>query len=463
MSLLTNLLIGRSGMAAAQAGLGATSHNVANASVPGATRRTAVTSVADPLRDGPIWLGQGASVDGIARPEDRFLTARRIQALGDARRSELAWEDLRSVERIFDASQGDTTKDTLEVFFDSLSRATADPADLSLRRGVVRAAQDLGTYVSRDTRALSGTLSDEAEDLAATIPAVNERLEALAQLNKAIASSQDSNTLTAGDLLDQRDRMLTELGQLAGMQVEISSDGTATAFVGGHAAVSGQEFRRLSATTDSTTGEPRLHLAHSANEQIDVTEAVGGEIGGRRDVWLSVKALKDDLDIFARDLADTVNAQHRAGFDLNGDAGGDLFTYDASNPGESMTVSAAIIDDAARLAFGETSPTLAGDIGNLRALLDLEEEAAMIDGRRSASEWLTDLTTELGTTVSRAEQMAQSQDVLVQDLEELHQNLHGIDLDEEATNLLLYQTAYQAAARVIAANDTLMQNLLELV
>jgi len=462
MSLLTNLLIGRSGMAAAQAGLNATSQNVANASVAGATRRVARTSVADPLRDGPTWLGQGASVDGMDRPSDRFLLGRRVQALGDARRSELAWEDLRSIERIYDASQGTTTKDTLEAFFDSMTRATSDPADLSLRRGVVRAAQDLASYISRDARTFAGTMSDEAKDLTATLPAVNEMLSGVARLNQAIASS-DTGTLTAGDIKDQRDQLLADLGQLAGVQIDMDAKGVATVFIGGHAAVSGQEARQLSATTDPVTGRPHVHLSHSENESIEVTDELGGELGGRMDVWNTVRGLADDLDTFASELATAFNTQHAAGFDLNSNAGGDLFSFDPGAPAETLTVDAAVIGDAALLAFGGSAPTLAGDIDNLRAFLAMEEDATLIDGRRSASAWITDLTTELGTAVSRVEQVAQSQDVLVRDLEELHQNLHGIDLDEEATNLMLYQTAYQAAARVIAANDGLMDNLLELV
>lgn len=461
MSLLSNLMIGRSGMAAAQAGLDATSQNVANSSVEGATRRTVATSVAAPVRDGPHWIGQGASIDGIERPSNRFLEARRIGALGTARRTGLAWEDLRAVERVFDASQGVTTKDTLEAFFDSLTRATADPADLSLRRGVVRAAQDLATYVGRDARALQDAMQDEGQDLIGTLPQINERLAGVAELNRQIAGSV-SRGLTPGDLMDRRAALLEDLGELAGVQVEIGADGLATVFISGHAAVSGQEARSLSGVIDPATGAPEVRLSHSADEWVDVTNGVGGEIGGRLDVWNTVAALYADLDTFAADLATALNTQHRAGFDLNSDPGGDLFTFDAGNPALTLTVSADLVDDASGLAFAETDPALAGDVGNLRALLDMEDDA-LIDGTGTAAGWLTSLTTELGTAVSRLEQQAQSQDLLVRDLQELHQNLHGIDLDEEATNLLLYQTAYQAAARVVAANDELMQSLLELV
>lgn len=460
MSLLTNLLIGRSGMSAAQAGLDATAQNVANSTVDGATRRTIATSVATPLRDGRHWIGQGASVDAVQRPSNRFLETRRIAALGDASRTELAWQSLRTVERVFDGSQVNTSKDTLDAFFDSLTRATSDPGDPSLRRGVVRAAQDLSRAISRDAQTFDEALSDGASDLAAALPEVNQRLAEVAELNRQIQTS--SGGLGTGDLQDRRASLLQELGQLAGIQVEIDAGGVASVYVDGHAAVSGQNARSLSATVDEDTGRPQVMLSHSQDQRIDVTAGIGGALGGRMDAWDTVRARLDELNTFASDLASTLNAQHRAGFDRSGAAGGDLFVVDATAPALSLSVADAIVEDASALAFGGETPTLAGDIDNLRILIGMEQDP-LIGGTTSASDWLTAITSELGTEISQLETRAQSQSLIARDLEELHQNLHGIDLDEEATNLLLYQTAYQAAARVIAANDTLMDSLLELV
>ena len=93
-----------------------------------------------------------------------------------ASRAATSWENLRSVERIFDASVGTTSKDALEAFFDSMTRATADPGDLSLRRGMVRAAQDLGAYVSRDARVFQNTLADQSRSIQASMPELNELL-----------------------------------------------------------------------------------------------------------------------------------------------------------------------------------------------------------------------------------------------------------------------------------------------
>lgn len=460
MSLLTNLLVGRSGLAAAQAGVDATSQNVANAAVPGATRRSALTSVADPLRRGQLWLGQGASVDGIDRPTDHLLTTRRMASIGVAARSESSWQALRSAETVFDASQTTTSREHLDVFFDSLTRATADPGDVGLRRGVMAAARDLAGSVSREAGVLDDTMSGRADTMAAKLPQINEALSRIADLNRAIKASTTEG-LTSGDLKDQRDGLLEQVATQAGATVHLESDGTATVFLSSHAAVSGIEARSLS-FEKLPDGTPQIFLSHSGDQQIEITDGLGGELGGLADAWSTARGWLDRLDTFATDFATAVNTTHNGGFDRTGTAGADIFVVDAANPALGLTINQDLVSDPNRLAFAGDPAADAGDIDNLRALIDLEK-AATIDASSTAGDWLTDLISTVGTDVGRLENDAFTHSALARDLEELHQNLHGIDLDEEAANLILYQAAYQASARVIAANDALVNSLLELV
>ncbi|MFK7930540.1 MAG: flagellar hook-associated protein FlgK [Myxococcota bacterium] len=460
MSLLTNLLVGRSGLSAAQAGVDATSQNVANASVPGATRRMALTSVNSPLRRGNLWLGQGASVDGIDRPSDNLLTARRLQGLGTAARSELSWQALRSAETVFDATQATTSRAGVDAFFDSLTRATADPSDPGLRRGVMSAARDLATSVSREAGVLNATLTGREETIEASLPKINDALRTIADLNRAILAS-DNGTLTSGDIKDQRDAQLQVVAIAAGAQVHLEADGTATVFLSGHAAVSGIEARSLS-YSETAEGAPQVSLSHSGNTSLEITDGLGGEIGGQMDAWNTARGWLDRLDTFAADFSAAVNTAHAAGFDRTGVPGEPIFVALATDPALSLTINAGLVEDPSKLAFAGTSPPDAGDIDNLRSLLNLEV-ATTIDGSTTAGAWLTDLVTTVGTDVSRLESETITNSALARDLEELHQNLHGIDLDEEAANLILYQAAYQASARVIAANDALVNTLLELV
>jgi flagellar hook-associated protein 1 len=459
MSLLSSLLIGQTGLRAAQAGINATSHNVANASTPGATRRTVATSTAVPVPDGPLWRGQGVSTDAFDRPSDRFLIGRRVQAAGVSARTTHAWEHLRSLERVLDAAEGTTSKSSLDGFFDALTRATADPSDLSLRRGVIRAAQDVARFVGRDARAFHDAIADEQADAQAQLPIINDALQRVATLNQEIAASSRGG-LVAGDLMDQRDRALRQLGELAGVTVEVRADGVAAVYIDDHVAAERGTWRPLR-WVDTPTGGA-VHLAHSADESIDVTDGTGGNLGAHFDVMDQVQDWLDQLDAFTTDFVTAVNTTHAGGFDQDGNAGIDVFTWDPADPSRSLTVNATLLDDAALLAFAGTSPAEAGDIDNLRALIDLES-ATMVGGTRTAKDALTALVAEVGGDVATLESQSEVVDAQLRDLDELHENLHGIDLDEEANNLMLYQAAYQASARVISTSSTLVDTLLELV
>ncbi|MFT7520387.1 MAG: flagellar hook-associated protein 1 FlgK [Kiritimatiellia bacterium] len=459
MSLLSNLLIGQSGLRAANAGISATSHNVANSGSPGFTRRRLVNGVANPLRHGRVWLGQGATTQGMERVTDHLMTTRRIQQAGVQSQKGFAWRTMRSIDRVMDAGEGSTSKDALDSFFDSLTRATADPSDQSLRRGIVRSGQFLVSLVARDGRAFQNAIDDHESDAANSLPVINEKLAKVALLNRAIKSSV-SQGLTAGDFSDQRDLLLRDLGELAGINVHLESNGVATVFMGGHVAVTGEESRTLS--SDVSSGDLRILMSTSRDEFVNITSGMGGEIGGH----LEVRELSTDylgrLNTFAEDMATAMNTQHRAGYDYLGAAGGDLFSFDASNAAQTLTMSANVLSNPEHIAFGGTTPTLSGDIDNLRLLIGMENNL-IVDGARTANQWLTDIVTEVGTDIANLEQLAITHEAVLRDMDEMDQNLHGVDLDEEATQLVMYQAAYQASARVISTSQDMLGILMELV
>lgn len=465
MGLTTNLQIGQSGMLAAQAGLQVTAQNVANSTVEGASRRTLITNVAEPVDAGGAQFGRGVEVVGISTSVDRFLEARRIAAAGVEARGDLTYSQLRSAERIFDTSEGQTTKDRLEALFDSLVRATSEPGDIAYRRGVVLAAQDFATSVNRDARTLLNTNGDIAEELVSSVPAINERLKAIAEINGLVNSTDNGVQSINGDFYDRRSTLLKEVGEMTGATIDIDKDGFASVFIGGHAAVARENYRELSAVYDAITDTESIRLATSdisTTNYIDVTQDVGGEMGGRVDSRRVLKSVIGDLNTFAEDLGTAFNTQHAAGFDSTGTAGGTLFNFTAGAAASTINVDAAIANDTNLLAFAGAATGDPGDTTNLEAMIAIED-AVTVAGTRTAGGYFAFLTSNLGIAVRRAEQQAATGSLEARELEEVQQSTHGIDLDEEATNLILYQTAYQAATKIVATTDELIQSLINLV
>ncbi len=68
----------------------------------------------------------------------------------------------------------------------------------------------------------------------------------------------------------------------------------------------------------------------------------------------------------------------------------------------------------------------------------------------------------IGNKTRQAEVTSQAQEVVVNRAREAQQSLSGVNLDEEAGNLLRYQQAYQAAGKMIQIATSLFQTLLDL-
>jgi flagellar hook-associated protein 1 FlgK len=123
-----------------------------------------------------------------------------------------------------------------------------------------------------------------------------------------------------------------------------------------------------------------------------------------------------------------------------------------------IAVDAALAADPGRLSAGLTGA--AGDNGAAQALASLRNAKVMLDGTATQEDFYRSLAGALGTRTAEAGDRAESQGFLEAQLEAERERLSGVNLDEEAVNLITHQRAYQAAARFIATVDTLLDTLI---
>lgn len=455
MALLSAIYTGHSGLAAASAGLAVTTQNVTNAATPGYTRRGLSLSAATPLAQGGLLLGQGVRVDAITRPMDALLGMRRVTEAGVAVAARTAADALTTVETWFDESTRPGPRMAMDSFFDALMSATADPSDRSLRQDVIYQAQGLADTLRGTAEGLSEAANSLEDGLGSRIAPLNELLKRVATLNGAIAAQ--GGPQVAGDLADQRDQALRSLAEMGGFTVHFDTNGDATVFLGGHAVVSGAEARTLSLDDDGS--DPVVRLS-TGSAWVDVTDMIGGEMGGLLTALERTRSYQDELDTFAVALVDAINERHRAGFDRDGVAGADFFVIDPTRGALSIAVSDAV-DDPDRLAFAAATDGGIGDGGNLASLLALVDDPAM-PGGRTPGDMISALTTRVGTELNQTRNLADQREAMLGDLDALASRLQDVDLDEETTNLLVYQTAYQAAAKVVQTADSMLATLMEL-
>ena len=104
-----------------------------------------------------------------------------------------------------------------------------------------------------------------------------------------------------------------------------------------------------------------------------------------------------------------------------------------------------------------------GDNRNARLLAELQLTGTMIGGNATYHEAYSELVTSVGNRTQQSEINGRAQEALLSQAKELREAISGVNLDEEAANLLKYQQAYAAAAQVIAAADSVFQTLLAAV
>lgn len=456
MSLLTSLQIGNRALSVASAGVNVTTQNVSNVNTPGYARRKLQQGTLAPVRQGTLLVGQGVQATGIHRASDRLLGARFAEANGEAACASSMQSAMKVTESYFDEAQSTGIVQAYDEIFDAMGAADADPGDTSLRQGVISALDTFAQVISRTAQGLDATVEGLDDQITAGLGSVNDQLAQVAALNKAIAGAGGS----APDYEDQRDALIGTLSEQIGTTVEYRADGQAVLYLGGHAVVAGDHARTLTAGTDSS-GAPTVLLS-ADNATLDVTEAVGGTVGGLVAARDTTQGYLDHLDTFAQTFATTMNTQHALGYTEGGAAGGDVFTVSATSAGaaSSLGVDAGLKLDPTLLALASDPSLGTSDAGNLDALRALETDTSTFG--MTGHDVLSELVTTVGTDVKAAGDEADATSALLSDVQTVRDSVSGVSTDEEAAQLLQYQAAYRAASKVIATVNDMLGDLMNM-
>ncbi len=457
-NLLNTLNVGASGLRVSSARLQVTNHNVSNVSTPGFTRRSLSSLPTDPVQRGKFAFGEGVKVGALRRHAERLVMEPFIGAVGDESRASTLAQELATVETWFSSELPNAPLAGVDRFFDSLNALRTDPADPSLRRQVIAEGDRLAESVRGTAGALESTMEDIYDELEAVVEDIQSKLDEVAQLNKLFRANGDS--VGGGDYADRRDQLARELAEDIGTVAQWSPEGEITLLLGGHAVVSGGHAREMS-VRPSATGTPEILLAADAGT-LDVSSLVSGRAGGLGDAYATAEAALTDFNTWVDTLSTSFNAQHQLGFDRNGLPGGDFFTFTPGTEASTFRVDAAVVADPSLFATAGAATAAAGGAGHLIALAALEQQDLFSSGTRTASEAMGDIYTSVGRQAAQAELDRAGNAVRLDDLTALREAISGVDLDEEAANLLQWQAAYQAAARVVTATNDMVGVLMDM-
>lgn len=455
-----------SGLAAARAAIDVTGQNIANVNTEGYTRQR-VSQASVPGTQTPALfskgalIGAGVTVTGIARLNDTVIDNHVRTTASTSGYWDAASSAISSVETSLNEPGTSGLSSTLNDFWaqwqnmgnSAGSSTAAGQASVLIGQGQLLASRIADGYTAAKT-----AWSDQRASTADAATSINSAAQHIAALNKSILQ-----TVTAGgnanELMDQRDTAITSLAQLTGATTRQNADGTVDVYLGGSTLVAENTARSVTLAgagdLDGAGADP-VHLEWADSHSTVTIDGgsvaaqlatLAGPSGGTGGVYAETAAVYNSL---ATSLATTVNTAVANGVTPSGTAGtaAPFFTLGTGPAATSLSV----------VPTGLSGIAMNSAAGSDGAVADAVSQLGSSSGSPDAT-WAT-FVSGIGVQSQNASAQASISASAASSAVTAQTSQSGVDLDEETTNLVTYQHAYQAAARVITTIDSMLDTLI---
>jgi flagellar hook-associated protein 1 len=456
--LSATLGIASNALEADDGALEVTSNNIANANTPGYTREVPVLTETTPVQVGNIAYGQGVTLENIQNISDPVLQLSIQQETSTQGQLTSFTNAMNQVQSLFNETQGVGLQTSLSQFFDSLQSLSTDPTSASLGQAVLSAGQNLSTTFQQTASNLTQIQSGLNQNVTQDVTQINQLTSQIAQVDGQLESLQAQGGDT-GTLQDQQTQLVNQLSNLIGLSVTNNASGNYTLSTqNGSLLVVGNQSFNLQTQLNSSTGMQDVYANGT-----DITSTITqGDLGGliqARDT--SIPNALNSLNTLAYNLVSAFNTQSTAGYDASGNTGVDFFTPLTSVTGAASQISVAITDPSEIATSSD--PTSTGSNGNVLALANVQNQAIANLGGENVTDYYSNLVDNIGNQVSSANSQQQTESAVMEQLQNQLTSVSGVSIDQEASNLVLYQNAYEASAQVISLVNQLMQTTINMV
>ena len=354
-SLINNAM---SGLSAAQAALNTASNNISSYNVAGYTRQTTIMAQANSTLGAGGWVGNGVYVSGVQREYDSFITNQLRAAQNQSSGLTVLYEQMSKIDNLL-SSTTSSISTSLQGFFTSLQTLVSNAEDPAARQALIGKADGLVNQFKTTDQYLRDQDKQVNIAIGSSVEQINNYAKQIASLNDQISRLTGVGAgASPNDLLDQRDQLVSELNQIVGVEVSVQDGGTYNlTMANGYTLVQGSSARQLAAVP-SSADPSRTTVAYvdATAGNIEIPEKLlnSGSLGGLLTFRSQdLDQTRNTLNQLALAFAEAFNAQHKQGYDANGDQGEDFFSIgkpsvlsNAKNTG-SGTLSAEVTDSSA--------------------------------------------------------------------------------------------------------------------
>src|SRR5438132_45921 len=472
MAISSLLGIAQRSLLASETALGVVGNNVANVNTPGYTRQLPDLE-SDPSVVSPqgVLVGTGVHVAAVRQVLAPLLEKRLIGAETDRRQQGAVRDQLTALAGVLNELDQPSLGDAVNGFFDAADGLARNPAGTAERETLLGRARAVADELQRRSTAVAALQRGADDAYVAAATGANDALGRIADLNRAITAAEAGGQ-SAGDLRDRRRTALTDLAGVIGIQTVETKDGAVTvAAANGAVLVDGGAVVHRIALREQGVGLDghALHeagLADATGAFIAVPGAFGsGELAALarvRDGELI--SASSDLDTFASALITEVNRIQTNGgtgaVDLDG---GSTALAPLFGGTDAKTITVLLTGPDASRRIGAALSSEPGDNQNALALADLRTGAQAALGNATFSGYIAGLTGAVGEDAAQARDTAQASQALQQQLQNQRDSFSGVNLNEELTNLLRYQRAFQASAEAINVANQVLDELMQVI
>lgn len=467
-----------SGMTSAQTVLQTISHNVANANTDGYSKQRVTLETNNPFnKSGVGQLGTGVRVSGVIRVVDDAVVEQLRDENSTLAKFESKSDALQQLEAIFNEPSKTGLSNNLSEVFASWTYLGSNPEIATAKTMVVQNSETMTDTMNHMATQLEKLQGNTIKGIEQDVKDFNTKLEQLNSLNKQVSYSISSGQ-TPNDLLDKQDALLSEMSELAGVEVKFDEMRQATVSIGGQELLTPTSMQKLAVVTEVNEDTPdglekgSIVLAGDHSKEIVLTS---GSAKGSQEALAEINKQAANLNDFAYTFASAVNMIHSD----NGD-GEPFFDLGADgNYAKNISVQSELAKDPEKVSSAKSlDKPAAGDGSRAQAIADLQntklnfsnptkidyDETTMTikdqANGTSVSNGYNDIVTEIGITKQQSDNMFASQEDLVQLLDQRRQSISGVSINEEVASMIQHQSAFQANSRMISTISEMLDTLI---
>lgn len=431
--------------------LAVTNNNITNVNTAGYSREIVNLSASALTGSGGGIQGNGVSYAGYTSVRDQVLQIAIQQKTADSGSLDAQSTSWTQIEAGFSSTTSGVGA-SISQLFSSLSSLSTAPTDAASRQSAFAAAGGVVSAFHQAASTLGSARTQADSNITGIVANINQLTAQIATLDLQLASSKAPGQ-DGGSVEDQRDQLTTQLAALTGVTSTTTDTTPSLSTTGGTPLVIGGTAFSLQVTKGS---DGNTHILDA--QGTDITASLtGGSLAGALTVRdTGIPQISAGLDTLATQFAAAMNAAQVQGFDGAGNTGTAMFTLPAS--GSAAAGLSLALTDASGLAL--SSDGSAGSSGNLANLLAVQTNA--LPAGQTPTDTYAGLVQSIGNASQQVSTALTASSAALTQLTTQRASASGVSIDEETTNLLRFQQAYTAAAKVVSVVNDLYSTLMNM-